>query len=159
MFKVPKVKGSLTKLRKSRYFKRLSKWMRFKSLLKQLNGSSILDIVRQVVPQTRVSDRERTFSEQNRVRRGRNDKATGTRVCICVCMRMCARACLCVNWYVCVCECAHVSGCVCVCVCVCICLCECMYVSTKGLFKIHLYFVSDTLFVNVQFCFSRFVSH
>ena len=51
-----KVKGTVTKLRKSRsrFRQRLSKWVRFKSLLKQLNGSSLLDIVRQVVPQTRA---------------------------------------------------------------------------------------------------------
>ena len=66
---VTKVKVTVTKLTKSRYFKRLSKYVRFKSLLKQLDGSSLLDIVRQVVPQTRISDHERTFTEQNCHRR------------------------------------------------------------------------------------------
>ena len=59
-----KVKGTVTKLRKSRYFKRLSKFVSFKSLLGHLDGSSLLDIVRQVVSQTRDSDRKRTFTEQ-----------------------------------------------------------------------------------------------
>ena len=71
-----KVKGTVTKLRKSRYFKRLSKYVRFKSLLKQLDESGLLDIVRQVVSQTRASDRKRTLTEQNRLRRWRNNEAT-----------------------------------------------------------------------------------
>ena len=73
---VTEVKGTVAKLRKSRYFKRLSKWVHFKSLLKQLDRSGLLDIVRQVIPQTRASDRERMFTEQNCLRRWRNDEAT-----------------------------------------------------------------------------------
>ena len=50
--------------------------MGFKYLLKQFDESSILDIVWQVVPQTRASDHEGTFTEQNCLRRWRNDEAT-----------------------------------------------------------------------------------
>ena len=61
---------ALLQFKKSRYFERLTKYERFKYLLKQLDGSSLLDIVRQVVPQTRTSDHEKH--------------------CVCVCVGVCA---------------------------------------------------------------------
>ena len=109
-----KVEGIVTKLRKSRYFERLTKYKPFKYVLKQLDGSSLLDIVRQVVLQTRASDRERT-------------------VCVCVCLCECMRArarrvcvgeLVCMYVYVCV---SSRVCCVRVCMCVCICVRMCVY--------------------------------
>ena len=52
---------ALLQILKSRYFERLTKYKRFKYLLKQLDGSSLFDIVRQVVPHTPTSDHEKTL--------------------------------------------------------------------------------------------------
>ena len=73
---VTKVKGIVTKVTKIQYFKTLSKYLGFKSLLEQLDGYGLLDVVRQVVPQTRASDCKRTFANQNCLRRWRNDEVT-----------------------------------------------------------------------------------
>ena len=101
-----KVEGTVTNLRKSWYFERLTKNGRFKYLLKQLDGSSLLDIVRQVVPSTRASDRERTL-------------------CVCVCVGVYAhvRVGVCVSWSVCIC----LRACVCMFPCVCVRMCVCAY--------------------------------
>ena len=85
---------ALLQILKSRYFARLTKYERFKYLLKQL-------FVRQMPPLTRTSDRERT---------------------LCVCVWVWARTCVCVCLYVLVCICVCVIACVCVYVCVCVCV-------------------------------------
>ena len=108
-----KIKGTLNKLRKRLYFDRLTKYERFMYLLKQVDGSSLLDIVRQVVPQTPATDSERTL-------------------CVCVCVGVCTHVCICVcvSWFVCVCMYVCVFACVCVRVCVClhmfVCVCVCL---------------------------------
>ena len=109
-----KVEGTVTKLRKSRYLERMTKYERFKYLLKQLDGSSLLDIVRQVVSQTMASDRERTL-------------------CVCVYVGVCAHVRVCVFELVCMYVCVHmcVFTCMYLCTFVCVCLrvfaCVCVY--------------------------------
>ena len=88
-------------IKKSRYFERLTKYDRFKYLLKQLDESNLLNIVRQVVPQTLTSYHERILCV-----------CVGTpaharmHACVFVCMRICV--------YVCVYTCAYDCMCVCV---------------------------------------------
>ena len=115
-----KVEGTVTKLRRSRYFERLTKYERFKYLLKQLDGSSLLEIVQQMVPQTRASDRERT---------------------LCVFVWMCACTCtyVCVSKLVCMCVCLRVFFCVCVYVCVCVCLCAYVCVCERACISLWLH--------------------
>ena len=92
---------ALLQIMKKPIFERLTKYECFKYLLKQLDGSSLLDIVRQMPKLTRTSDRERTLC---------------VCVCVCVSVRMCMSLCACV--YVCVCVCVWLRACVCVCACV-----------------------------------------
>ena len=114
---------ALLQFKKSRYFERLTKYERFKYLLKQLDGSSLLDIVRQVVPQTRISDHERTLC-----------------VFVLVCARTCANVCMCVTPFVCMCLCVLACLCLCACVCMfacvcvrmCVCACVCLYACVYG---------------------------
>ena len=74
------------------YFERLTKYERFKYLLKQLDGSGLLDIIRQVVSQTLASYHERTL-------------------CVCGCKReqACVLACVFVCMRICVCVCVYMS--------------------------------------------------
>ena len=91
--------GHCYKFKKSRYFERLTKYERFMYLLKQLDGSSLLDIVRQMLPLTRTSDRERTL-------------------CVCVCVGVCKHVRMCVS----ICDCVYVCMIACIRVCVCACV-------------------------------------
>ena len=106
-----KVEGTVTKLRKSRYFERLTKYDRFKYLLKELDGSSLIDSVRQVVPQTLASYHERTL-------------------CVCgwVHASACSRACVCL--------CVH--ACLCVCVFACVYVCVYVYMSVHAFMFVYL---------------------
>ena len=109
--------GALIQILKSRYFERLTKYECFMYLLKQLDGSSLLNIVRQMLPLTRTSDRERTLCV---------GVCTHVRMCVCLyvlvyCVWVCSRTCVCVCLYVLVCMCVCVCDCVRMCVCVCVC--------------------------------------
>ena len=72
-------------------------------LLKELDGSNLLDSVRQVVPQTLASNHKTTL-------------------CVCGCTRAHARVHACV----------FVCMRVCVCVCLRVCLCVCVYMSVHA---------------------------
>ena len=102
-----KVEGTVTNLKKIRYFERLTKYERFKYLLKQLDGSSLVEIGWQVVPQTLTSDPKELF------------------VFVWVCARTCA--CVCVGLYVCVWVLAFLFVCVCMFACVCVRMCLCAH--------------------------------
>ena len=89
---------ALLQILKSGYFERLTKYDRFKYLLKQLDGSSLLDSVRQVVPQTLASYHERTLCVCVGTRE-RTRACMGVSLCACVYVCVCLRVCVCV--YVC----------------------------------------------------------
>ena len=89
---------AVLQIKKSRYFERLTKYERFKYLLKQLDGSSLLDIVRQMASLTRTSDRERRLFG-----------CVHARGYVCLYVLVCMPVCDCVR--MCVCVCARVRFC------------------------------------------------
>ena len=104
LLQINKIKSrALLQINKSWYFERFTKYDHFNYLLIQLDESSLLNSVRQVVPQTLASYHERTL-------------------CVCGCTRARMRVSLCACVYVCVCV------CVCMCVYIYIYECSCIYV-------------------------------
>ena len=90
------------------------KTTRFKYLLKQLDGSGLLDIIRQVVPQTLTSYHERTHCVRGCTRAHARVHACVLYVhaCMCVCVFACVCMCVCVYEYSCIYVCICVRPCV-----------------------------------------------
>ena len=101
---------ALLQIKKKPVFRKIDQIWAFKYLLKQLDESSLLDIVRQVVPHTRASDHKLCVCLCGCVRaRAHICVCVWVGLYVCVCVYVCFRECVCVRGvYVCVCFHAYV---------------------------------------------------